>query len=374
MTLIQLFTAIANAIRAKTGSSETIKAENFPTEIADITTGHLDNEEYETSIDKLDEILEGTEVPTGTKQISITQNGTTIEDVTNYVNAQITTNVVNQDYEDALVAFGVTEDLTDGIEALTTYSNEITGESDTTLSDAVASLADGYGQGGGYTGLEYVINGTDTVPISEVIWHGSGKIHNSCCQGLFGSVSKNIPISFPDHPTSVDINSFASSRLRIDWNTLGAELVTVASNAFRINYITDCSTDIVNFPKFTGMPYDGITPQACFSYQSAKAPSTYYFDTMQNIPREIFTNCGISNLSVTFGSIGHTVQSAGLYPFRNPQSTASGTVTTYTTGEYLDTIRTAIEAGNTVLTFVYKASEATTYNGISYNAGDTISI
>lgn len=39
MTLIQLFTNIANAIRAKTGSSETIKAENFPTEIADITTG-----------------------------------------------------------------------------------------------------------------------------------------------------------------------------------------------------------------------------------------------------------------------------------------------------------------------------------------------
>ena len=36
MTLTQLFTAIANAIRAKTGSSETIKAENFPTEINSI--------------------------------------------------------------------------------------------------------------------------------------------------------------------------------------------------------------------------------------------------------------------------------------------------------------------------------------------------
>lgn len=90
--------------------------------------------------------------PTGTKQISITQNGTTTEDVTNYANAQITTNVVNQDYEDALVAFGVTEDLTDGIEALTTYSNEITGESDTTLSNAVRTLANGYGQGDGGNG------------------------------------------------------------------------------------------------------------------------------------------------------------------------------------------------------------------------------
>ena len=83
--------------------------------------------------------------PTGTKQISITQNGTTTEDVTNYATAQITTNVVNQDYEDALVAFGVEEDLADNIEALTTYSNEVTGESDTTLSDAVRTLTDGYG-------------------------------------------------------------------------------------------------------------------------------------------------------------------------------------------------------------------------------------
>ena len=39
--------------------------------------------------------------------------------------------------------------LTDAINALTTYANSVTGESDTNLSDAVHSLADGYGQGGG---------------------------------------------------------------------------------------------------------------------------------------------------------------------------------------------------------------------------------
>lgn len=64
MTLTQLFTNIANAIRAKTGSSETIKAEDFPTEIADITTGIT---------------------PTGT--ITITQNGTV--DVSNYASADV---------------------------------------------------------------------------------------------------------------------------------------------------------------------------------------------------------------------------------------------------------------------------------------------
>lgn len=64
MTLIQLFTAIANAIRAKTGSSSTITASDFPEEISNIPTGTT---------------------PTGT--ISITENGTV--DVTNYANADV---------------------------------------------------------------------------------------------------------------------------------------------------------------------------------------------------------------------------------------------------------------------------------------------
>lgn len=43
--------------------------------------------------------------------------------------------------------------LTDSINALTTYANEVTGGSDTNLSDAVHTLASGYGGGG--SGLEY---------------------------------------------------------------------------------------------------------------------------------------------------------------------------------------------------------------------------
>ncbi len=53
--------------------------------------------------------------------------------------------------------------LTDAINALTTYANTVTGASDTTLSDAVGTLAAGYGGGGGgsplpsgYTQLLYL--------------------------------------------------------------------------------------------------------------------------------------------------------------------------------------------------------------------------
>lgn len=59
-----------------------------------------------------------------------------------------------------------TTPLTDAINALTTYANSVTGASDTTLSDAVATLASGYGGGGGETlthSWDFTQSTTDTV-------------------------------------------------------------------------------------------------------------------------------------------------------------------------------------------------------------------
>ena len=53
--------------------------------------------------------------------------------------------------------------LTDSINALITYANSVTGASDTTLSDAVHTLASGYGGGGGSTRTTIVPEQTITV-------------------------------------------------------------------------------------------------------------------------------------------------------------------------------------------------------------------
>ena len=67
-----LLTNIADAIRAKTGDPASMTPSEMAEEIANISTGTT---------------------PTGTKQISITANGTITEDVTNYASAEITVNV-----------------------------------------------------------------------------------------------------------------------------------------------------------------------------------------------------------------------------------------------------------------------------------------
>lgn len=66
--------------------------------------------------------------------------------------------------------------LTDAIQALTRYANETTGKSDTTLSDAVETLVEGYGQGGGGSVSQdaegYIVlpvdGGGDSIPLIHV--------------------------------------------------------------------------------------------------------------------------------------------------------------------------------------------------------------
>lgn len=70
----------ANRIRAKTGGSENLLF-------------NMSEENPKGFGDAVDDIQSGGITPTGTKEITITENGTTTEDVTNYASVEITTNV-----------------------------------------------------------------------------------------------------------------------------------------------------------------------------------------------------------------------------------------------------------------------------------------
>lgn len=94
---------IANAIRAKTGSSATMTPAQMATEIGSISGGSS------ITVEPLTVTQNGTQTapsgkayspvtvnvpqPSGTKNITISQNGTTTENVKNYASASISTNV-----------------------------------------------------------------------------------------------------------------------------------------------------------------------------------------------------------------------------------------------------------------------------------------
>ena len=75
---------------------------------------------------------------------------------------------------------------------------------------------------------------------------------------------------------------------------------------------------------------------------------------------------------VVIGSIGHTVtNSNSINSFKN--CTQSGlSITVFTNAANVDSLIASIRNGATNATIIIKAAEATTYNGTSYAAGDTI--
>lgn len=80
--------------------------------------------------------------------------------------------------------------LTDAINALTTYANTVTGASDTTLSDAVATLASGYGGGGITKTLTNILGNTTTLE--------AGYLNNTGVMQTQGSAPKEMTTDYID--------------------------------------------------------------------------------------------------------------------------------------------------------------------------------
>lgn len=272
-----------------------------------------------------------------------------------------------------------TTPLTDNINALTAYSNQKTGANDTNLSDAVTRLVNGYGSGGGYNGIEYVIDSNNK--ITNVIFHGLTSIPNFVFDFWGNDLNANsvIPtVSFATKPTHIGGYAFKGAKVKIDFSGLSDVETIGGEHALALNWGAtnlDQSNDVASLPKFVGYT-SGATAVGLFRLATPTlyVPKVYRLPSVVYIPQYCWYSCKQTDLDIEIGSIGKTVVNSGDRPFGGTSS-ASGTVTIYTTADYLTNLNTKVtsQAGSN-LTFIYKASGQTTYNGTTYGAGETITL
>lgn len=138
----------------------------------------------------------------------------------------------------------MTQPLTDAINALTRYANETTGQSDQTLSDAVETLVEGYGQGGGGDDeLVGFVEGTLTTFSNDEI--------TSVRRACFRECSNLTEISLPNC-VSLGAEAFYNCTSLTKLNLPNVETVAVP-NAF--SYVK-CPLVL---PKFKGGMYNRFT-------------------------------------------------------------------------------------------------------------------
>lgn len=228
--------------------------------------------------------------------------------------------------------------LTDAINALTTYANSVTGASDTTLSDAVDTLAAGYGGGGGSTDsvIEDFVKKNQTAITeftSDIAWTKTGQSTNvlrdyaffnsniatvnlpnatyiplGCFQqsgltnincpkvtesntGAFAFAANLKSLSMPLFSAAIP-QTFCNQCTALEFADLGSA-TTINTNAFNANgklatvilRKTESITTLGNVSAFTGTPirgYNSLTgeiyvPSALIStYQTATNWSTIY--------------------------------------------------------------------------------------------------
>lgn len=97
-----------------------------------------------------------------------------------------------------------------------------------------------------------------------------------------------------------------------------------------------------------------------------------HFPNLTNLWASSFFNRSNTGLrEVSFGSVGKTCSRVSNSIFYNVANSDLA-ITVFTNGQYVDETVTNLRSGAPNSIIVIKASESTTYNGISYSAGKTI--
>ena len=158
----------------------------------------------------------------------------------------------------------------------------------------------------------------------------------------------------------VNVGAYGFKESKVNHNMIFTNLVSVGESAFEkiasangLTFSAPLLTNLGTWAFVRSTAFTSILLPSCTSYN-----------------KETFTGC--LNLHTTqFGSVGH-----GVTEFSSSNMsgcTQNGlTITAYCAGSYASTLLANIRNGATNATIIIKASEDTTYNDVSYAAGETM--
>lgn len=155
--------------------------------------------------------------------------------------------------------------LTNSINALTTYINEVTGETDENLSDAVQTLIGGYG---GYS-LDDIASGT--VPSGDLV------INSNEIVGYFAFANRNITSIYAPYVKSVGINSFNTCTSILDVKMPMCE--TLGTGAFQ-----SCS-------KVKNIEVPSLIRASQSVFMSCVALTSIYLPLVESVENQAFRAC-----------------------------------------------------------------------------------
>lgn len=259
-------------------------------------------------------------------------------------------------------------DIGDAYDAVDSKGGTIPANKNTdNLADAINSISSSF------EGLELLSVNQSTHKPTAVVWHGDtipayglyysyyGVGTNSVCtidlsevENLYDYALNNCGYEFTNTQNIKYINSYGmAQRVSIRYNDLTGKTLSLDNYT---GYGINNSTSIHSIFR---------------SGESNNFYGTILCPKIEYVPMYAFYN-NQYDLTVQLGSIGYPVKASGDRPLGG-NMTGTNTITVYTTGSYLAMIRTPLEnQKSSTTTIIYKASEETTYDGTTYNAGDTI--
>lgn len=252
-----------------------------------------------------------------------------------------------------------------------------------------------FAENGGYSGGSIsdgveILERNATGFTTKARLYGSGPVYayqfacgNSNGRNSIGPWQALAEIEVAYKPSSIETLAFVGLNTLTSFTCDTSEVLSLGQNAFRLvtgigamtfPKVTTMGSDVfmgssitsASFPVFNGqVPNEAF--RSCSNLASVSFPRATKIGVYTSL---VFKDC-TALATAEFGSVGYPI--IGIMNDAFSGCTQSGlTITVYTTGSYVSTLLANIRNGASNATIIIKASEATTYNGTSYAAGDTI--